>query len=57
MALKKELGFLDIFCISSGAMISSGLFVLPGILFALVGPGVWMSVPGCGWAIFLRPSC
>jgi APA family basic amino acid/polyamine antiporter len=42
MALKKDLGFLDVFCISSGAMISSGLFVLPGILFALVGPGVWM---------------
>lgn len=29
-SLKRELGLLDIFCIASGAMISSGLFVLPG---------------------------
>ncbi len=35
--LKKDLGLLDVFCIASGAMISSGLFVLPGI--ASVGAG------------------
>ena len=38
--LRKELGLLDIFCIASGAMISSGLFVLPGLAFAKTGPAV-----------------
>ena len=38
--LRKELGVLAIFCIASGAMISSGLFVLPGIAFAAAGPSV-----------------
>lgn len=42
MPLKKELGFLDVFCIGTGAMISSGLFILPGILYAVVGPGVFL---------------
>lgn len=41
--LKKELGLLDIFCIASGAMISSGLFVLPGIAFSKVGPAMIVS--------------
>jgi len=36
--LKKELGFLSLFCIASGAMISSGLFILPGLVFARAGP-------------------
>ncbi len=40
MELKKELGFLDIFCIASGAMISSGLFVLPAIVYLKVGPSI-----------------
>jgi len=38
--LKKELGLLDIFCISSGAMISSGLFILPALAYAKAGPAV-----------------
>jgi amino acid transporter/mannitol/fructose-specific phosphotransferase system IIA component len=40
MSLKKELGFWDIFSIAAGAMISSGLFVLPGIAYTLAGTGV-----------------
>jgi amino acid transporter/mannitol/fructose-specific phosphotransferase system IIA component (Ntr-type) len=36
--LKRELGVLDVFCISTGAMIGSGLFVLPGLVYAKVGP-------------------
>ena len=40
LRLKRDLGTLDIFCIASGAMISSGLFVLPAIAFALTGPSV-----------------
>jgi len=40
MKLKKELGTGAIFCIAAGAMISSGLFVLPGLAFAKAGPAV-----------------
>ena len=42
-SLRKELGLLDIFCIASGAMISSGLFILPGLAFAKTGPAVLIS--------------
>ena len=42
-SLRKELGLFDIFCIASGAMISSGLFVLPGLAFAKTGPAVVIS--------------
>jgi len=38
--LKKELGLLDVSCIAAGAMISSGLFVLPGLAFAIAGPAI-----------------
>lgn len=38
--LSKELGVIGVFSIASGAMISSGLFVLPGIAFAVAGPSI-----------------
>jgi APA family basic amino acid/polyamine antiporter len=38
--LSKQLGLVDVFAICTGAMISSGLFVLPGIAAAKVGPAV-----------------
>lgn len=41
--LNKNLGLFDVFCIASGAMVSSGLFVLPGIAHALAGPAVIFS--------------
>jgi len=41
--LKKELGLIDVFSIAAGAMISSGLFVLPGIAFARAGPAIILS--------------
>ena len=41
--LRKELGLLGIFCIASGAMISSGLFVLPGLAFKYAGPAILVS--------------
>jgi len=41
--LKRNLGLIDIFCIASGAMISSGLFILPGLAFARAGPAVILS--------------
>lgn len=43
MKLKKELGFIDLFSIASGAMISSGLFVLPGLAYAKIGPAVFVA--------------
>jgi amino acid transporter/mannitol/fructose-specific phosphotransferase system IIA component (Ntr-type) len=41
--LKKQLGLLDVFAVAAGAMISSGLFVLPAIAFARTGPAVILS--------------
>jgi APA family basic amino acid/polyamine antiporter len=41
--LSKELGLLELFCIASGAMISSGLFILPGLAHAYAGPAVVVS--------------
>jgi amino acid transporter/mannitol/fructose-specific phosphotransferase system IIA component (Ntr-type) len=38
--LVRQLGGLDVFCIAAGAMISSGLFILPGLVYAKVGPSV-----------------
>jgi APA family basic amino acid/polyamine antiporter len=39
-ALKKQLGLLDVFCVAAGAMVSSGLFVLPALAYAKAGPAV-----------------
>jgi basic amino acid/polyamine antiporter, APA family len=39
-ALRKDLGSLYVFAIASGAMIGSGLFILPGMAHAMAGPGV-----------------
>jgi len=41
--LKKQLGSLDVFAVAAGAMISSGLFVLPSIAYAKAGPAVILS--------------
>ncbi len=38
MKLRQELSLLGVFCIASGAMISSGLFILPGMAYAKAGP-------------------
>lgn len=43
MPLRKDLSLIDVFAIAAGAMISSGLFVLPGIAYALTGPSVILS--------------
>lgn len=43
MKLQKQLSCLDVFCLASGAMISSGIFILPGIAFAKSGPAVMVS--------------
>jgi len=41
--LTKQLGSLDVFAVAAGAMISSGLFVLPAIAFRKAGPAVILS--------------
>jgi amino acid transporter/mannitol/fructose-specific phosphotransferase system IIA component (Ntr-type) len=41
--MKRQLGLFAVFSIATGAMISSGLFILPGLAFARVGPAVFVS--------------
>ncbi len=43
MHLKKNLKLLDLFCIASGAMISSGIFVLPGLAHSYAGTAAALS--------------
>lgn len=43
MKLKKELKLPEIFSIATGAMISSGIFILPSLAFAMTGPSVFVS--------------
>ncbi|MBP7052423.1 MAG: amino acid permease [Phycisphaerae bacterium] len=43
MRLAKELGLIHIFSLASGAMISSGLFILPGLAHARAGPAMVLS--------------
>lgn len=43
MDLDKKLSFLGVFSIASGAMISSGIFILPGLAFSKAGPAVFIS--------------
>ncbi len=43
MSLKKDLGAIEVFCVAAGAMISSGLFVLPAVVFPLTGPAIILS--------------
>lgn len=41
--LKKELGLFDVYAICTGAMFSSGFFLLPGLAAAQTGPSVWLA--------------
>lgn len=41
--LKKQLGSFDVFAIATGAMFSSGLFLLPGIAAGVTGPSVFLA--------------
>lgn len=43
MKLKKQITFIGVFSIAAGAMISSGIFILPGLAFAKTGPSVFLS--------------
>lgn len=41
--LSKELGLVDVFALSTGAMFSSGFFLLPGLAAYYTGPSVFLS--------------
>ena len=41
--LSKELGAFDVFAIATGAMFSSGLFLLPGLAASETGPSVFLA--------------
>lgn len=43
MELKKGTGFWGVFCVASGTMISSGLFILPAIVYPKVGPAIFIA--------------
>jgi amino acid transporter/mannitol/fructose-specific phosphotransferase system IIA component (Ntr-type) len=49
MSLTRRLGLFHVFCIATGAMVSSGIFVLPGLAHAQAGPAVILSylIAGC----------
>jgi len=49
--LKKQLRLFDIFAISTGAMFSSGFFLLPGIAAAQTGPSVYLAYLASGLLI------
>ncbi|MFP4522359.1 MAG: amino acid permease [Fibrobacterota bacterium] len=48
--MKKKINTLDVFCIASGVMISSGIFILPGIAFDRTGPSIFVSYALAGAA-------
>ena len=52
--LIRQLNTLEVFCIATGAMISSGLFVLPGLIYAKIGPAVIIAYIIAG--IFVLPA-
>ena len=52
--LNKELGLFDIFAISTGAMFSSGFFLLPGIASQYTGPSVFVAYLVAG--ILIMPA-
>jgi amino acid transporter/mannitol/fructose-specific phosphotransferase system IIA component (Ntr-type) len=41
--MKKKLGFLEVFSIATGSMISSGLFILPAVVYLKAGPSILLS--------------
>lgn len=50
--LKRRLGLYAVFTVSIGAMIGSGIFVLPGLAFEVGGPGVILAYLVAGVIVF-----
>ena len=46
--MKKQLGLIHVFSIATGVMISSGIFILPGLAFSRSGPSVIVSYMAAG---------
>ncbi len=56
-SLKRQLRLFDVFAIASGAMISSGLFILPGLAHAKAGPAVAISYLIAGFLASVGMFC
>jgi amino acid transporter len=54
LKLKKELGLFDVFAVSTGAMFSSGFFLLPGLAAQYTGPSVILAYFFAG--LLIMPS-
>ncbi|MFO7892271.1 MAG: amino acid permease [Longimicrobiales bacterium] len=52
--LEKQLGLFDVYAISTGAMFSSGFFLLPGLAAASAGPSVMLAYAAA--ALFILPA-
>lgn len=55
--LKKDLGLWDVYCISTGAMFSSGFFLLPGLATAVAGPSTVLAYLLAGLLIIPAMLC
>ena len=53
-SLKKDLGLFDVYAISTGAMFSSGFFLLPGLATAQAGPATVLAYFIAG--VFILPA-
>ncbi len=51
LELKRDLGLYAVFTISLGAMVGSGIFVLPGLGFEIAGPAIVLSYLLAGLAV------
>lgn len=49
--LKRQLGLMGVFSIGAGAMISSGLFILPALAYSLAGPAVVLAYVTAGFLV------
>ncbi len=55
--LKKNLTLFDVYAMSTGAMFSSGLFLLPGIAASYTGNSVWLAYLLAGFLILPAMYC
>ena len=55
--LKKNLNLFDVYAMSTGAMFSSGLFLLPGIAVGLTGDSVYLAYFAAGFLILPSMYC
>ena len=56
-SLKKNLTLFDVYAMSTGAMFSSGLFLLPGIAASYTGNSVWVAYLLAGFLILPAMYC